>query len=245
MRIARKLFAVAIMAVAALAMSASSASAGPVEVVDENGIHCSSVSVVSHVVSGGCQAHIVSTGGPTIQLIRHLTIGEEVVTLNCNNEYRLNLDEFGEGWIHGISFPPGDVGCNNTTLPCVEAGSGEHVGPQEPWRIHIEETGPGTEHAMVRLCLRLQVGINAFCEVEGDVEIGIFTDGLGRETFETGKDAPHPPNILEEQSRPINRVVVAHGEVDHLTCEGLASQIEFAGHWETEADTFDIIHPLP
>jgi hypothetical protein len=245
MRIARKLFAVAIMAVATLALSASVASASPVEVVDENGIHCSPVTVVSHVVSGGCQAHIVSTGGATIQLIRHIPTGEEVVSIHCNNEYRLNLDEFGEGWIHGISFPPGDAWCNNTIRPCVEADSGEHVGPQEPWRVHVEETGPGTEHAIVRLCLRLQIGINAFCEVEGDVEIGIFTDGLGRETFETGKDAPDPAHgIVEEQSRPINRVVVAHN-VEHLTCEGLASQIEFAGHWETEADTFDIIHLLP
>jgi hypothetical protein len=238
-----KCFTAATAAVIALAVSASSALANPVEVLNENSEHCTPVSVVDHVVSGGCEFHTVGTA----QMIRHTPMGE-VVVQSCANEQTLNVDEFGEGWVSGISFPPGDVSCNITVRPCVE-DSTEHVGPQEPWRVHVEETGPETLHAIVRGCLRVQVSSNpdAFCELEGDAETDLNFDGSNYSAESSG-GAPDPDSgIFEEQSQAVNRVVVAHepGVFPHFGCEALAAQLEFAGHGNSEGPLpFSVVHPL-
>ena len=165
MRLARKLFLLAAMAIAALAMTASTASAQIVELSEEGGDHCPAVVKNVHDVTGGC--HIEFESENEVPLVANVP-GVGVVTLsNCEVHIEARVGEDGEGWVTQAlltGHPAPSVPCTRT--PCDEAAP-SHV--ELPWEIHIEEDGPGLDFADVRFCLRPVAndeGVgNSFCTV--------------------------------------------------------------------------------
>jgi hypothetical protein len=154
MRLARKLFLLATMAIAALALSAGAASAEvPVEVSDEiTGEHCPAVSPTSgpppgHVVTGGCVVEFQST--EHIPLVVYTP--SPIVLFACNWHFTARVGETGEGFVTAMTFtdevPPTNPPC--TRRPCDEAN-----GTQLPWPLHIIEHAPGDEEAETELCFR-------------------------------------------------------------------------------------------
>lgn len=202
MRLARKLFLLAAMAIAALAMTASTASAQIVELSEEGGDHCPAVVKNVHDVTGGC--HIEFESENEVPLVANVP-GVGVVTLsNCEVHIEARVGEDGEGWVTQAlltGHPAPSVPCTRT--PCDEAAP-SHV--ELPWEIHIEEDGPGLEFADVRFCLRPVAndeGVgNSFCTVHlpisdngnHDYEIGDNADAHcepGDFPFDVWIETPH------------------------------------------------------
>jgi hypothetical protein len=225
MRFARKLFMLALLALAAMALGASSAAAdGAVEVLEESSQdHCGEVHIEEHLTEGGCEV-LVHNASTHIQLIRHIPGTGEVIAEQCDNNYRINIGEDGEGYVNDFhaSNPGGETaGCGSTVTACDQEEDESH----EPWPIHIEETGDPEdelEHAEVRICLDIQVGGGASCEIEGTVELALTRNENGHVDGAEGEGGV----ILEDP------VVIGHPPVSHATCEGLAAQLEIVGHWE-------------
>lgn len=218
MRNLRKLLLLAVMACAAMAFAAPSAFATfPVEVTDADGIHCGPVSVVDHSVSGGCEVHVVSDGN--ISLISHRAGMGEVIVNDCLNEYTLNIDENGEGWIHAISLT-GGVGCGTNVQPCVEDD-----GHQEPWHIDVEHDGLGGEEGIAEFCVNELIAPGVRCEWEGDLEVDLTNDG--------GAYSAESENANEGKQFVVE-TTVAHPAAAQANCVALAPTLEVEGHWDFE-----------
>ncbi len=122
----RKLFLLAVMAVAALAMTASSASA-----------------VEPITVTNG--SHVVFTGDQTLSLIAHSPMGTQVAS-RCDNDWEGHIASNGDVEIERVDFAatPGSVGnCATTLNDCDDAG----------WHGTSEETAPGVTHVVLSFCL--------------------------------------------------------------------------------------------
>jgi hypothetical protein len=235
MRNARKLFLLAVTALAALAFSATSASAQvEVESTVEEG-HCSVVTINEEtgLPEGGCQAHVVNSSA-TIDLLRHTSVGEAVSTA-CQNEYDLAIGEDGEGYLFNQNISTG-TGCGTAVAACVTGGV------QEPWHVQIEEDGPGSEEAHVEICL--DVIINPVplisCRVRADLDLDI--SGIAdHHAFET-------QNENEESLATVESVVAANPtfqpQCDGTFAPASGNTLEIRGHFVTEEpDGFEIHHP--
>jgi hypothetical protein len=168
MRLARKLFLLAAMALTALALGATTANAeNPVEVVDEETAeHCTAVGIVGHTVSGGCHIEYESEGH--VPLIAY--VPTPVILSQCVVHLDAQVGEDGSGYINGATLAVGDVvespGC--TRAPCDELGSGAML----PWPLQIVEGETATdpsEDVEVEFCLRTvasgQGGAPSRCQV--------------------------------------------------------------------------------
>jgi hypothetical protein len=120
----------AILAILAVGLVAGSpAMAENVEIYDETGespVPCSEVEVDSEteVVTGGCEIHVVSDG--TISYRRHV-FGVETLVAACNEEFQVNLDEDGRGYMSQVEW--------TGSSPCGEF----EMEDGEPWELEIEE----------------------------------------------------------------------------------------------------------
>jgi hypothetical protein len=164
MRLARKLFLLATMAVAALALSASAATA-QVHIEQEHGVSdnepCPALTGPPNV-TGGCHLEIRSE--------RHLplvlqTAGGPVTLSNCRVHLEGRVGEDGVGWVTRMTFtpeiPPTNPSC--TRAPCDSA-----AGVVTPWPVAITEAaGVGTVETT--FCLRTIAsgpgGAGTSCEV--------------------------------------------------------------------------------
>jgi hypothetical protein len=152
MRLARKLFLLAAMAITALALTATAANA-QVEVIEEDGIHCPPVSLspTGHNVTGGCDIEYRSERH--IPLVAY--VPNPVVVSNCRVHLSALVGENGAGYVTAAllsdEVPPANPAC--TRFPCDENGP---VGSSKmiPWPLQIEENGPGLESIEATFCLR-------------------------------------------------------------------------------------------
>jgi hypothetical protein len=151
MRLARKLFLLAAMAITALALTATAANA-QVEVLEEDGGHCPPVVVDVHLVSGGCDIEYRSEAH--IPLVAYVS-GNPVIVSNCRVHLSARVGETGAGYVNAALFsnedPPTNPPC--TRAPCDELG---RFGFSEmiPWPLHIEENAAGQESIEAEFCLR-------------------------------------------------------------------------------------------
>lgn len=201
MRLARKLFLLAVTAVAALALTASAASA-QLTVSEEHTAGnqaCTAVNKVGHVVTGGCHIEVVST--EHIPLVAF--VPQRVVLSNCNVHLEARINATGGGWVTAAvltdEVPPASPPC--TRAPCDEAN-----GTFRPWPLQIVEHAAGDEEVEATFCLRLG---NLFggapgdpgsqCEVHleytqtasHDIEIGHHPSGA-----ELCEVSPSPPAMI-------------------------------------------------
>jgi hypothetical protein len=157
MRIARKLFLLALTAIAAMAFAASAASAqGPVEVVVEGGQHCPPVLGPD---SGGCIVHFGNeAGGDEVSLVGHV-FGIEATASDCLVELEARIDEDGEGYVYAANYH-GDAAHGCTRTPC-----------GLPWRIHGEEDEPlgSGERIHAEFCAHPTSGSDNRCLVEAPI----------------------------------------------------------------------------
>ena len=204
MRLARKLFLLAAMAIAALAMTASTASA-QIEVLHEDGgDHCDPVTVeAGHNVHGGCHIEFSSV----VDIPLHAYIPAKTTISNCEVYLSGRVDEEGEGYVELIVLEPPHAG----GVPCTREACDEMTGtPPHPdllWPFHIREEGAGHEEVEAEFCLRANTTAEGsagnWCDVhlpfqdEGahQYEIGSSDpDGTGTEVFcENNPSPPAPP----------------------------------------------------
>jgi hypothetical protein len=132
MRIARKLFLLALMAMTAMALAASTATAEPepVEILNEHtGAHCPDV---PNATTGGCKVHLRGE----IRLTGHI-FGIEANASEGYVELEARIDGDGEGYVYMATFTASGPPPYNTV---------NHADAREPcglpWRIHGEEDDP-------------------------------------------------------------------------------------------------------
>jgi hypothetical protein len=146
MRFAGKLFLFVATALAALAMTASAASA-VMEVLEEDGDHCPAVTLVAHVVSGGCDVEY--RGEHHVVIVAYTPA--PVVFTNCNLHLDAQIGEDGSGHVTAAALTAETV---NPPLPgCVRAACDEATGQMLPWPLTVREVG-GVEVMEMTLCLR-------------------------------------------------------------------------------------------
>jgi hypothetical protein len=215
MRLARKLFLLAAMAITALALTATTANA-QIEVIEEDGGHCPPIVVDVHLVSGGCDIEYRSEAH--IPLVAY--IPAPVVVSNCRVHLSALIGENGAGYVTAASFsdevPPANPPC--TRAPCDEDG---RTGASEmvPWPLHIEETVANVETIEAEFCLRTiasgEGGAQTRCQVHlpltqnlatHDHEIG----AVGSEYF--CEAAPFPTSVRNVHL--INEVPAAQSTED-------------------------------
>jgi hypothetical protein len=142
MRTARKLFLLALTALAALAFASP---ANAVTVTDEGTTDpCGAVTLTGHAVSGGCVVRVAGEG--ETQLIAG-TAGGPMVISQCEDIFEAHIDSAGEGYIDNVTLdnhPTANPQCTRT--PCDET-----TGTDIPWRIHIR-SAPSRAHVV--FCLR-------------------------------------------------------------------------------------------
>jgi len=155
MRLARKLFLLAAMALAALALTATTANA-QVEVIDEDGFndHCPAVTVVNdHDVVGGCHVEYKSEGDVPLVV---QTAGGPVTLSSCEFHLSGRVGENGSGYIDNAlltdEVPPSNPPCTRT--PCDEPSNAAHHPHAELlWPIAFTEID-GVETLEATFCLR-------------------------------------------------------------------------------------------
>jgi hypothetical protein len=181
---ARILLVLAAAAVTALAMTVSTAAAQDVEVVTEpGGEHCSDVSIVGHVVSGGCHLEGSSSGDVTL----HVYIPNKVTISSCEVSLEGRTNGNAEGYItEAILDPPhsGSVPC--TRQPCEETTTTPHE--MIPWPAHLREDGPASEEIRTEFCIvgTSSEGIGSWCELHSSfLDLGghQYQLGGGQEEF--------------------------------------------------------------
>jgi len=169
MRLARKRFLLAAMALAALALTATTANA-QIEVLDEEtDDHCSAVTVVNdHDVTGGCHVEFKSLHDVPLVLT---TAGGPVTLSNCLVHMEGHINETGSGYIDTVALtdevPPANPPCTRT--PCDEAADAAHHPHAELlWPVSFTEVS-GVELVETTFCLRPSANAegvgNTFCEV--------------------------------------------------------------------------------
>ena len=148
MRLARKLFLLAAMAITALAMTAGTANA-QIEVLDEpTGEHCGTVTTpTAHTAAGGCLVEFQSEE----EIPLHAYIPGKVTLSDCEVHITARIGEDGEGYVTKALLteePGSDVPCTRT--PCDEA---EPSHAELLWPIHLREAA-GEESIEATFCLR-------------------------------------------------------------------------------------------
>jgi hypothetical protein len=139
------------MALTALALGVGTASA-QVEVMEEDGGHCSPVSIVGHTVSGGCHVEYRSEGH--IPIVAYTP--SPVVVASCRWHISARIGEGGAGYLTAASFtdevPPTSPPCGRA--PCDESGA---IGGSAmiPGPLRIEENAPGQESIEMEFCMRM------------------------------------------------------------------------------------------
>jgi hypothetical protein len=145
----RKLLKIAAAACVTLALAAPTAAAQTVEVSTESGgVHCGSVTVTSHDVSGGCLTHIVNNSLITSYL-NGMPMG------SCTMELLARIDEAGGGYVYDQYIPQAGT-CRHEA--CREPGPGAN----KEWPIQIDEVDTGIEHIVVQACLKSSVSPSEF-----------------------------------------------------------------------------------
>jgi hypothetical protein len=158
MRAALKLLLGVFVAVAAgTGLTVTPVSAQGVEVIRPDvADHCPSAA------GGGCEIHAVGE----FSLVGHV-FGIEVTASDCNVELAGYLDEDGEGQITSGSMTS-DASHNCTRTLCSTSGT------MNPWPIHIDETGTGTEAIQTEICLRPSSGGDNRCLITAPItDIGL------------------------------------------------------------------------
>jgi hypothetical protein len=139
MRIARKLFMVAILTAATMAFGASSASA--VEVSDAAG-HCTEATLEVHEVDGGCRIEAVSERETEVQAF---VSGVGFVTISsCEDHFEAAISEDGHGYLYNATttaHPP---------ILCTRTQCDEVDGTKIPWEVQLTST----TNMEITFCLR-------------------------------------------------------------------------------------------
>ena len=174
MRLARKLFLLAAMALAAMALTAGTASAQEEAVEIENevsGLHCD-------YDAANCEHHVVGTSS----LLLH-QFGTEIPISACNDEFVASLDENGSGFIHEYE---NDAAASGSCTRVACNGVGEPAEETE-WDIFAtgEYTGAQTEegHLSVRFCLDDETNVDGAGR-HCDAEIQVHNHGNHSYGFE-------------------------------------------------------------
>jgi hypothetical protein len=180
-----RLFPLAATVLTALAWGAGTASA-QMEVIEEDGEHCPPVSVVAHVVTGGC--HMEYRSEAHVPMVAY--IPNAVVFMACRWHIAARIGEDGAGYVTAASFsdedPPWNPPC--TRAPCDEDGL-TGASAMVPWPLHIEENGH-QESTEMGLCLRTiasgEGGAQTRCQVHLPLRQGPSHDHeIGAVNFET------------------------------------------------------------
>lgn len=140
MRIARKLFMVAVLTAATMAFGASSASAVEVQ---SGGEHCDPVTVMpGHVVEGGCRVEAVSERETQVQAF---VSGVGFVTIStCEDHFEAAIGEDGTGYLYEATTT------EHAGPPCTRAQCDEADHAEIPWPIALY----ATTEMEVTFCLR-------------------------------------------------------------------------------------------
>jgi hypothetical protein len=171
MRFARRLFLLAVAAVAAMAFASPALAQTDVEIRHEvGGAHCEAVTMEDegHGIDGGCWLHATSVGAVVL-------LQNEVPVTSCLNEFEARVDEFGHGYIYDQQLtepPPPPVTCG--VEPCTEDGGSLPADEQEEWEFQIDEpNGPSEEEERLtaNFCISPigAMGTKTRCELEVDV----------------------------------------------------------------------------
>ena len=178
MRLARKLFLLAAMAVAALAVGAGAANA-QVEVIDEpSGEHCGAVTTLTaHTAVGGCLVEFESTGAVPL----HAYIPGKVTLFDCSWHLEARIGENGTGYVTQAKLTNTTPGsCPRT--PCDEAAP-SHA--ELLWPFVLNESA-GQESLELTFCLRPLT----FPDVEGQgntpCTVHLEVTDLGNHDYEIG-----------------------------------------------------------
>jgi hypothetical protein len=210
-----RLFLFAVMALTALASSAATASAQR-ELVEEDSGHCSSVSVVAHVVSGGCDVEYRSESH--ISIVAY--IPNPVVVAVCRWHLVARMGEDAAGYVTAVSFsdevPPTSPPC--TRAACDESGA-TGASAMVPWPLRIEENVAGQESIETEFCMRMIASGEGGAQTRCQVHLP-FVQQLGTHDHEVGavgseyfcEVAPFPTSIRNVHL--INEVPAVEGAED-------------------------------
>lgn len=198
MFLARRLLRLAAAVLATMAFTGGSASAKFEFMAEAGTSHCSSISVVGHEVSGGCNLEFASIANIPL----HAYIPGKVTISNCEWYVRASLDESGEGYVNEVILDPphdGTVPCTRTACDEVEVADATH--PIIAWPFHLREHGAGGEELEMEFCLRLTSAAEgtsgAWCDIHLEFRsIGAHTNELGR------LDAPADPAEVFCENNP-------------------------------------------
>jgi hypothetical protein len=171
MRFARRLFLLAVAAVAAMAFASPALAQTDVEISTEPGdVHCDPVVMEEegHGISGGCWLHATSVG--SIVLLQN-----ETPLTSCGSEFEARVDEWGHGYIYDqqLTEPPTPpITCG--AEPCTEDGGSLPGDQQEEGEFQADEpNGPSQEEVRLTTVFCIspigQMANKIRCELEIDV----------------------------------------------------------------------------
>lgn len=124
------------------------ASGHAMEVLDgSTGLHCSTVQVSEHAVSGGCPFHVSTEPGTTADLYAHVVGTGEVLFSQCEHELEAHVDEAGFGYLSDQQLT--GAGCG--LAACDEAAPSHD---RLEWPFVLFKGGPDTDALLATLCLR-------------------------------------------------------------------------------------------
>jgi len=140
------MWAVAVIAVV-MTPAGAGATAG-VEVIDlDTQEHCGEVTVVDHVVSGGCELSATSEGGPSapsIEVLQHAGLSETVIS-TCYQELDVHVNEEGHGYVANQVLAGDECGLEACDEPTHE---------ELPWEFQIGELLNGHVALGMTFCVR-------------------------------------------------------------------------------------------
>jgi hypothetical protein len=169
MRIARKLFMVAILTATTMAFGASSASA--VEVADlDTEVHCTEAILTGHAVDGGC---LVEAVGERETLVQGFVMGVGFVTVSaCEDHFEAAISEDGHGYLYNATT----TGHTGPPL-CTRTQCDEEDMTKIPWEVQLT----ATDNMEITFCLRtIEAGEGAAgtpCHTDIGVETNNATGG--------------------------------------------------------------------
>jgi hypothetical protein len=215
MRNVRKLFLSVAAAMAAVAFAASTAYAQTVEVSQEDGGHCGSVTLVEHVPTGGCSLKAVWTQ-PTV-LVRHIAGVGEVEFSQCGISFEMRINEDGHGYIYNQVFTVNGGSCGRESC--------DEVAPHHdlPWEAQFREPFGGLDQEILRV---------TFC-------LAAFDPGPAE--GQTGTSCT--VDITVTHFEHAMEFSTPHFNLDHrggAPCINLGGVVELTGHWVTQPSVF---HP--
>jgi hypothetical protein len=212
MRLAINLMRVSLGALAVLAFSTGAASAGPIEVRDEDfgEPHCAAVAKAVHEVTGGCHFEVQSEHHIPVVL---QTAGGPIVLFSCNWRLEGRMGENGGAWITEAQLTPEPV--NPPTPSCTRAPCDEPDGTFIPWGSLTYELGAGNEVWELAFCLRTIAsgpgGVGTTCEVH------LPLSDNGGHSYEIGDSATYTCENLP---------AVSIQNVHFTTVSGIGEEVE-------------------